>query len=323
MNARAELARKVARMWEEQLADPREAADAWRRVLRMKQGDPEATAGLERAKSNMLKKPEPGAEREAYAPPKLVSSPPAASASAPPPPVAAGPPQAEQSSPRTDRLEDRQTPQPPPGEIEQLRVQSFPDDAAWGSQPAVPVAEPASDEQSAEEGADGEVEPIQPVRRRDVFGPVSGLSVGTPAPPGAPTEAELDRATRPAGDEDIAVLEQTFPPRDADEMMRTTERASGEFLDSPLARPPKLAPGFAGAPPPAGTAEASGEYIDLSVSGESVAVSEEEVVIADDLAEMIDVEEEPGPETEESPEDKKETASPSTKRSVPPPFPRT
>ena len=60
MNARAELARKVARMWEEQLTDPREAADAWRRVLRMKQNDPEATAGLERAKSNMLKKPEPG-----------------------------------------------------------------------------------------------------------------------------------------------------------------------------------------------------------------------------------------------------------------------
>ena len=43
MNARAELARKVARMWEEQLADPREAADAWRRVLRMKPGDAEAT----------------------------------------------------------------------------------------------------------------------------------------------------------------------------------------------------------------------------------------------------------------------------------------
>ncbi len=62
MTARAELARKVARMWEERLADPREAADAWRRVLRMKQGDTEATAGLERAKSNMLRKPEPGSE---------------------------------------------------------------------------------------------------------------------------------------------------------------------------------------------------------------------------------------------------------------------
>lgn len=54
---RAELARQAARLWEERLADPREAADAWRRVLRMKAGDKEAQEGLERAKSNMLKKP--------------------------------------------------------------------------------------------------------------------------------------------------------------------------------------------------------------------------------------------------------------------------
>src|SRR5262249_30129206 len=53
---RAELARKVARLWEETLDDAREAADAWRRVLRMKAGDAEATLGLERAKSNMLKR---------------------------------------------------------------------------------------------------------------------------------------------------------------------------------------------------------------------------------------------------------------------------
>jgi hypothetical protein len=57
-------------MWEEQLQVPREAAVAWRRVLRMKAGDPEATAGLERAKSNMLKKPDPNAGPEQYAPPR-------------------------------------------------------------------------------------------------------------------------------------------------------------------------------------------------------------------------------------------------------------
>lgn len=67
MNARAELARKVARIWEEQLADVRESADAWRRVIRMKAGDAEGTQGLERAKSNQLKKPEGD--------PKLVYSP--------------------------------------------------------------------------------------------------------------------------------------------------------------------------------------------------------------------------------------------------------
>ena len=56
---RAELARKVARIWEEDLGDAREAADAWRRVLRMKAADPEATAGLERAKAGKLKRPPP------------------------------------------------------------------------------------------------------------------------------------------------------------------------------------------------------------------------------------------------------------------------
>ena len=61
MNARTDLARKVARMWEEQLSDAREAADAWRRVLRMRSGDAEAAAGLERAKQNMLKRPDPDA----------------------------------------------------------------------------------------------------------------------------------------------------------------------------------------------------------------------------------------------------------------------
>src|SRR6185503_18656293 len=69
---RAELARKVARIWEEQLADGREAADAWRRVLRMKAGDTEAMQGLDRTKANQLKKPE-GDPRFVYAPPKLVS----------------------------------------------------------------------------------------------------------------------------------------------------------------------------------------------------------------------------------------------------------
>jgi hypothetical protein len=54
VQARAELARKVARLWERELDDPREAADAWRRVLRMKPADPEAQAGLERAKAEML-----------------------------------------------------------------------------------------------------------------------------------------------------------------------------------------------------------------------------------------------------------------------------
>ncbi len=109
MNVRAELARKVARIWEEQLADGRESADAWRRVLRMKAGDSEATQGLDRSKSNQLKKPE-GDPKFVYAPPKLVSDqpvpPPSRSApnvkgsvSAPPASTSSGPPQ-RPSAPR-------------------------------------------------------------------------------------------------------------------------------------------------------------------------------------------------------------------------------
>ncbi len=62
---RLEIARKVAMLWEGELADAREAADAWRRVLRMKAGDPEGTAGLERAKAAMLNRPAAGSEPHA------------------------------------------------------------------------------------------------------------------------------------------------------------------------------------------------------------------------------------------------------------------
>jgi cellulose synthase operon protein C len=65
---RAELARKVARIWEEDLGDAREAADAWRRVLRMKAADPEGTAGLDRAKSGKLKRAQPKPSTFAPAP---------------------------------------------------------------------------------------------------------------------------------------------------------------------------------------------------------------------------------------------------------------
>ncbi|WP_437804950.1 hypothetical protein [Sorangium sp. So ce1078] len=73
---RAELARKVARLWEEELGEAREAADAWRRVLRMKAGDPEATAGLERAKTGKLKRTPP--------PPSLPTRPPGLPLTEPP-----------------------------------------------------------------------------------------------------------------------------------------------------------------------------------------------------------------------------------------------
>ncbi len=53
--ARADLARKVALLWQDVLDEPREAADAWRRVLRMNSGDQQAKDGLSQAKQAMRK----------------------------------------------------------------------------------------------------------------------------------------------------------------------------------------------------------------------------------------------------------------------------
>ncbi|MDP9001046.1 MAG: hypothetical protein M3O46_13135 [Myxococcota bacterium] len=105
---RAELARKVARMWEEHLADPREAADAWRRVLRIKAGDDEATAGLERAKTNMLRRSEPSGEVDI--------SPSVEDAQAPPPGRQPDPGPVLQADVETLANDARPTPVPGAGE---------------------------------------------------------------------------------------------------------------------------------------------------------------------------------------------------------------
>lgn len=52
---RTELSRKVAVLWQEELKNPRETADAWRRVLRLTPSDLEAKENLERAKLEMRK----------------------------------------------------------------------------------------------------------------------------------------------------------------------------------------------------------------------------------------------------------------------------
>jgi hypothetical protein len=71
-NARAELARRVALIWRDKLKDPRETADAWRRVLRMKPGDSEAKEGVALAKRAMpfRRSPSvaPGQRRKSTAP---------------------------------------------------------------------------------------------------------------------------------------------------------------------------------------------------------------------------------------------------------------
>ena len=297
MTARADLARKVARMWEEQLADPREAADAWRRVLRMKQGDPEATSGLDRAKSNMLKKPEPGAEREAYAPPKLQTNPPAAPVETKKPTDPAPPAEASDK-------DDSTAPHKPDQLAASLRAALAPEPEV--SDKADESGEPGDDE--APETDD------RPQRPEGLFFRSNAGEEATVSAPG--TQPEIARTTQPADEEELAVIERTFAPAgENDELMRTSEGSAVDFLDATLARPPKLSE----PPPPLGD---TGENEIATSAGvaEDAEDFEEEVIIADDLAEMIDAPEEQeeasGPATEKPPE------PPLSKRSIPPPIPR-
>lgn len=105
---RAELARKVARIWEAPLDEPREAADAWRRVLRMKPGDEEAQEGLERAKATMLER----GSRDSIAP--RLSAPPPARRSAPPARASVRPPPPRSSAPSVASSRSASLPPPPP-----------------------------------------------------------------------------------------------------------------------------------------------------------------------------------------------------------------
>jgi hypothetical protein len=120
---RAELARKVARLWEEEIGDAREAADAWRRVLRMKAGDPDATAGLERAKTGKLKRAERPALAQMETPPpvraqpqeeeRTAEPPPAAPAAMPEPPKMVAPPAVQPAMPAMVPAHDGVTPHAP------------------------------------------------------------------------------------------------------------------------------------------------------------------------------------------------------------------
>jgi tetratricopeptide (TPR) repeat protein len=293
MTARADLARKVARMWEEQLADPREAADAWRRVLRMKQGDQEATAGLERAKSNMLKKPEPGGEREAYAPPKI---------SAPPPPAEPKPEPKVVSEPAPAPATV-----PPDSDKEEIATVAQRDDLVASLRAALTEDEEQDSAPAATTEQSGTQE--RPQRPEGLYFRGQAKEDVTVSAPG--TQPEIARTTKPADEGDLDAIERAFAPgAAADEMLRTSEGTSLDFLDSTLARPPKLSD----VPPPPDT----GETPMADMSGEGVDF-EEEVIIADDLAEMIDNEEERPPPAALNEE---ETADEEKKRSVPPPGPR-
>jgi hypothetical protein len=102
---RADLARQIAHIWEEKLGEPREAADAWRRVLRLKAGDVEATEGLDRAKRNKLK-----FDAAAVPAPRAVSVPPPKPSTPPPAPRNSAAP----AAPSLASIRRSTAPPPPP-----------------------------------------------------------------------------------------------------------------------------------------------------------------------------------------------------------------
>jgi len=244
MGVRAELARKVARMWEDLLADPREAADAWRRVLRMKAGDPEATEGLDRAKANMLRRPEPSGESEADA-----------------------------------------EPPPPPHEAPPVLAQAI----------AAPTPGPDSsrDQRALGDGGD----------KTDEVAAIATTSSASAA--SAMVDAEGDTA-----ETQIQSPDTQPSPTEA----KAKKRKSKKHFDE--ARESTAGAGLSPETHKRDVAIDPGEPLSLDLdSPEGPAGVEGEIVIADDLGEMIDVEDAP-PEQPESPQRE------NGKRSLPPPLRR-
>jgi tetratricopeptide (TPR) repeat protein len=309
MLARSELARKVARMWEEQLQDPREAADAWRRVLRMKTGDTEATAGLERAKSNMLKKPDPLAT-DAYAPPKLMSAPPPVLT---PPPVTATPstlksepPPSRKATLESPALFDRTYPSPEPtlteaappsrspasrprGAIEEprgfLRTNRVDDDhtGPYADEDLAKTIDTPLTGYDAPQTTSDVTKPPRSQRGGAAFVTNSEVTRSSPLPsqrmsskpPPLPPVVPMSTAMSDQTDLQTAVSGPPF-----DKSLSSTDESSG-LLDFPDETAIGRTPHFSSSPPPV--------------------KPEEDVLIADDIAEAIegDDDDDAQPKTEE------------------------
>jgi tetratricopeptide (TPR) repeat protein len=261
MNARAELARKVARMWESELSDPREAADAWRRVLRMKQSDPEATAGLERAKANMLKSLEPGSE------PRPATQPPPGGASAASPRPEA-PPAAAGDVPTPAPEGDRPTPVPTA-------------DVATPLAASVDAAASAH----ATEGTSIESTTRLVLEAVDMGPGLPAPAVETEPPHSGDGEDERDLTNLDALGSALAAEAAVTAPPPVD-----ASSVGIDFGDTTY-------PHAAAASPPT----ESELVIDVDASGETSAIDvDEDILVADEMAELVD-DDEPEKDAKEPP----------------------
>jgi tetratricopeptide (TPR) repeat protein len=319
MTARAELARKVARIWEEQLADGREAADAWRRVLRMKSGDAEATGGLDRAKAGDLKKPE-GDPKFVYAPPKLVTEgsvaprghsvapKPAPAPSAQPaapkrpsaPMIATAPlaPAVEPTTTRTGptQVKDSAKPRsaPPPLPPQEAAPAAKPGVGGSGDAAAVLRAgDPGLDEELDASFDRLELEPSP--------GPSLSKTAETLAQDSrVPSTLDAGKPTRPPGVSFGGTAEATQSTQLGPQTLpATTERPPGGSGTVESYQPPPLTVrGSVDDEPAIPQDLESGDLIDLDENTgadmkapviESTQAGEDDIVIADDLAEIVEL----------------------------------
>ena len=268
--SRAELARKVARLWETELDDPREAADAWRRVLRMKQGDAEAQEGLDRAKSNMLKH---RSETSSEAP----QPPPAAAPSRP----AASRPSSLKTGPGALPPPPKRAPEPPPVAEAEAAPESAPSSAPASSEPDAPASADAAaaDEAPADSSpaAAGEVAPSAEAGAETPSDESSdddgGMDVGvvararaaTPAsppseapPPVESTDAAAD-SSRPAEATGAATgAESSGWSVPVEAGAAEAESAPGAAEEPPVSEAPPEGARPAGGPPPPPSGRAPG-----------------------------------------------------------------
>jgi tetratricopeptide (TPR) repeat protein len=247
-NLRAELARKVARLWEERLDDAREAADAWRRVLRMKAGDAEATVGLERAKSNMLKKPAPDADDAGAA---KKSSPSQVKPLPPPPPPAKSAP--AHAAPEPEEPEPAQLPEEPSPVVEEPPQR---EEARASGDEAEPSAEPERARY---------VEPVTPTAPADVVQAAAAATAETPVPDAMP----VDRGATMDSDAPTRVFELDASASAPSEPPAAEEPAAQEPARE---EPPKVEASPPPAPeptpePPKAAAADLDDDIDVDLSG--------------------------------------------------------
>ncbi len=238
---RAELARKVAQLWEEKLDDPREAADAWRRVLRMKAGDPEATQGLERAKANMLKRPAP--EEEPAPPPKKPAPPPKSEPKAAPrvePPTR--PSEPEPLPPTETELELP----PPAAPVAAESAEAAREPLDPGTMPSAGEEKPGLGEITAVHRMEDELTMDAPLPPGAVEAAFAAASTSEDAPVAAPDDSA---APEPSAKSDVDVDVDVSGMEESPRRMPPPSRASRPPPPSRASRPP---------PPPSGRPSGDG-----------------------------------------------------------------